>query len=297
MPLRHIHNNLHILTGITHSGLALTDHGTALVIDTGIGQRSGRQILRALKSLGAQPSAILNTHAHGDHTGGNAYIVERTDAQVYVPIDDRVILERPGWGTACLFVGAEPIPEVAAPRFMPEACQVDVAVSEGTYQVDGYEVQVVALPGHTNSHCGYLIDGILFTGDALANDRELDVAKIAYMYSVTKQLATLDRLGQTRCQGYVLAHGGYHPDISHIVQTNRVRIHDTLDLLVDATTNDPREASDLVPAICEHYDMHPRHARDFLFLFSTLHAYLGHLQKSGRIEHFLENDRLYWRAI
>lgn len=39
--------------------------------------------------------ATLNTHCHGDHSGGNAYLVERAGVKVYAPLCDAVVLRQP----------------------------------------------------------------------------------------------------------------------------------------------------------------------------------------------------------
>jgi len=91
LDLHRIQDDVYYIPGALNVGVIVGRDSQAVLIDSGIGDRSGRQILQLLEGQGLKPAAILNTHAHGDHTGGNAYIVERTGALVYAPELDAMI--------------------------------------------------------------------------------------------------------------------------------------------------------------------------------------------------------------
>ncbi len=98
-------------------------------------------VLDALDRLGWTLSLILNTHAHGDHTGGN------------------LELKR---ATGCRVVGAS-----ADGSAIPG---IDDAVSEGDrVAVGSRTAQVLAVPGHTRGHIAYWFEDsrVLFCGDTL----------------------------------------------------------------------------------------------------------------------------------
>ena len=60
--------------------------GQAAVVDPG----DAEPVLRQLDRLGAELTAILNTHHHSDHVGGNGRLLERFPAaEVYGGADDR----------------------------------------------------------------------------------------------------------------------------------------------------------------------------------------------------------------
>src|SRR5581483_7884517 len=82
---------------------------------------------------------ILNTHHHGDHTGGNLALKQRFGAKVVGPGKD-----------------AGRIPGI------------DVEVDEASgWQLDDVPVQVLEVPGHTRGAITFLIAGNAFTGDTL----------------------------------------------------------------------------------------------------------------------------------
>src|SRR5215470_16709040 len=58
--------------------IACGETGEALAVDP----LDHEKCLRAAKEIGWQITQILNTHEHGDHTGGNDAMVRRTGAKI-----------------------------------------------------------------------------------------------------------------------------------------------------------------------------------------------------------------------
>jgi len=116
---------------------------TAAVVDPG----DADPVLRALDQLGAKLTAILNTHHHGDHVGGNRALLRAyPEAVVYGGEADR---------------GRIPGQQV----FLAAGDEVTVAQRRG---------QVLFVPGHTRAHIAYYFppvpaqpQGHLFCGDTL----------------------------------------------------------------------------------------------------------------------------------
>jgi glyoxylase-like metal-dependent hydrolase (beta-lactamase superfamily II) len=304
LQLQHILGNVYYLPGASNIGLIIGEGQRAILIDTGVGQRSGRQLLELLQQQGLTLSAILNTHCHGDHVGGNAYLVEHTGAQVYAPVYDAVVLQYPVWGAMCMFNGADPLDELRVPRFAAQPCTADVLVTEGTLEIAGVRVQVVPLPGHTGTHTGYIIldnssgDGankVFFTGDILAGEEELANMAIPYAYSVTKRLESLEKLKRYSCAYYVLGHGRLQRDIATLIKRNIAQVQDVLNF-IKAYLTQPAEANELLSAVCAHYRIEIRTVKQYYLLHPTLYAFLSHLSNSGAIKYEIKDNRLLWHA-
>lgn len=297
MTLQHVLHNVYYLPGASNIGLIMGEGNQALLIDTGVGQRSGRQLLQILEERGLKLAAIFNTHGHGDHTGGNAYLVEHTGAKVYAPLYDSIVLQHPAWGSMCVFGGAEPINELSTPRFAPQPCATDAIVTEGEVQIAGVTVQVVPLPGHTGSHTGYIVNDVFFTGDILAGEAELANAPISYAYSITKRLESLQKLRNYSCSYYVLGHGTLEHDIAELIERNIAQIMDVLHFIRRYLAQAPAEANNLLSAVCEHYKIEMRNIREYYLFYPTLHAYLSHLRNTGQIAYQVKDNRLLWYTV
>jgi len=84
-------------------------------------------------------TAVLITHHHRDHTGGNTLLRQRYDCAIYAPDNPR-------------------IPE--ATRVLRGGDSLDLAEP-------GLHFEVLATPGHTLDHISYVGHGCLFCGDTV----------------------------------------------------------------------------------------------------------------------------------
>ena len=111
----------------------------AAVVDPG----DAAPVLAYLESEGLALSAIVTTHHHGDHVGGNAALLARFPVPVFGPARETI----PG-RTHALAEGDE----ITVPGL-------------------GWALRVLDIPGHTAGHIGYVGSdaeaGVAFVGDTL----------------------------------------------------------------------------------------------------------------------------------
>jgi hydroxyacylglutathione hydrolase len=124
----------------------------ALLIDPG---DEAQKLLGVMEELGTEPEAILLTHTHFDHIGAVAPIARATGAPVYCPREELPVLKDPS-----AFFGA---------MFGPvEGWEAEHAIDGGQrLALAGFDVDVVATPGHSPGHVTFVLDGALFSGDVL----------------------------------------------------------------------------------------------------------------------------------
>ena len=109
--------------------------GKAAVVDPG----DARPVLDYLRAEKLKLSAILNTHHHADHVGGNAQLLQHYKVPVYGPYDER-------------------IPTVT--HRLREGDRFTLAEF-------GIVFSIFEIPGHTRSHIAFYGGGLLFCGDTL----------------------------------------------------------------------------------------------------------------------------------
>jgi hydroxyacylglutathione hydrolase len=124
----------------------------ALLIDPG---DEAEKLQGAMEQLGVEPEAILLTHTHFDHIGAVAPLARATGAPVYCPREELPVLADPS-----AFFGA---------MFGPvEGWEAEHAIDGGQrLALAGFDVDVVATPGHSPGHVTFVLDGALFSGDVL----------------------------------------------------------------------------------------------------------------------------------
>jgi len=114
----------------------LIDVGTACAV---VDPSEPGPVVAALKREGLKLTHILNTHHHGDHTGGNRALKEMFGALVVGPESD-----------------SHRIPAI------------DIGVGEKAgWEFAGRKVAVLEVPGHTLGAITFVLEGNAFTGDTL----------------------------------------------------------------------------------------------------------------------------------
>ena len=113
----------------------LVNGGNAAVVDPG----DAAPVLDYLRAHQLTLTAILNTHHHADHVGGNEELLRHYRVPVYGPFDERI-------------------------------ASVSKRVRESdrfTLDGIGIELSVLEIPAHTRSHIAFHGAGLLFSGDTL----------------------------------------------------------------------------------------------------------------------------------
>ena len=135
----------------------LDGRSDAIVIDPGL---EPELILECLAEHGLTPAAILNTHGHADHIGGNEAMKRAfPDAPLLIGRDDAIMLSNAVANLSALFGDALTSPPA------------DRTVAEGdVLELAGLKLEVLEIPGHSPGHVVFLCRDAptrVFGGDVL----------------------------------------------------------------------------------------------------------------------------------
>ncbi len=131
VPSRPFYENTYLAFDPRNAEALIVDPGTRSV---GMEDFVTRHALRVL--------AILNTHGHRDHIGGDCYYSGKYRAPVYAHAGDKEFFAK-----------------------MP--CAVHYFEHEEILEIGGVEIRVLHTPGHSPGSVGFFVRGVLFSGDTL----------------------------------------------------------------------------------------------------------------------------------
>ena len=125
-----------------------------MIIDPG---GHGGRIIETLEELDLRPVAIIDTHGHFDHVGGNAYLMAHKDPlRLYLHADDLKYLRNAREHADYWNMSFEDSPE-----------PTDLLRGGEVIEMGSLRFKVLHTPGHSPGGISILLPGHVFTGDAL----------------------------------------------------------------------------------------------------------------------------------
>jgi glyoxylase-like metal-dependent hydrolase (beta-lactamase superfamily II) len=284
MEVVELSRQVRLIPGAVNVGLVLTSQGV-VAVDTGLDKQYAKKILKFAEEIGQPLSAIVNTHAHADHFGGNAHLLSRFDAVVYAPKDESPVIRRPLFEPEYLWQGARPFAALQNKFLLAEASPVHVELEPSqTFTIGDTVFECFPLPGHAHGQIGVRVDGVCFAADSYFDPVVVDKHGLPYMVDFERTLASAASLIQIPADRYVPGHG---------VPTDNPR--SAVDYLVDrhqrafeavvGIVRDTRCTLDaLVQQMCRRFQLAPDNPGSYLLLRTTVAAYVTEGVRQGIID-------------
>lgn len=199
---------------LVNSYLLQGEDGSLVLVDAGT-RGAPKRLLAALASLGRSPrdvTHLLLSHAHNDHAGGAAAVVEATGADVQAHEREAVYLREGRMPVADRSTrGGRLLGRLPgrATGFAPVA--VGTTFEDGDVLPVAGGITVVHTPGHTPGHCSFLhpSSGVLITGDAIFNVRGLRWSFAGSCTDVRLSRTSAQRLGELDYDVAGFTHGAH----------------------------------------------------------------------------------------
>ena len=293
--MEEVTENAFYIPGAVNTGV-IKMGSEAVLIDTGLDREAGRKILRVLERKGLSVKAIINTHSHADHFGGNSFIVRRTDAKVYAPEIEAGIIQYPYIEPLYLF-SAHPVKDLQNRFLMAQASRVDFILKEGL-GLEGMEslnselkLEIIPLYGHSPRQIGVTVDGVLFCADSVFSKEVIDKYKIPLFMDIEKQKQTLSFLEKSKFDLYVPCHAQPTSDISELIEVNLGIMERVEEFLATKSGT----TDEILRRLCKEFGIKLRDFTSYALMAATLKAYLGYLYDKGVLEAEF-GDTVYWKG-
>ena len=279
----------------------------ALIVDTGLDESHARKLLRAMQQSGLIPAAILNTHSHADHHGGNAFILRRFPGlSVYAPPTEAAIIRYPLLEPLYLY-GALPPRELRS-KFLLAPVSPAQPLDAGTHTLGGVSVELSNVPGHAVEMFAVRRGGLLYAADALFGPDALARHPLTFCVDSAAQKASaagLLALAGVELEGVELegvelegieltvpGHGDPTPDLRALVQVNLDSLERTTAAVLNACQAGAATTDELLARVCEGLGVQMGNAGAVVLNRSVVAAHLTELLAAGQAELRVRNNRM-----
>lgn len=261
------------------------------LIDSGNDKDAGRKIQKILDAQGWKLTAIINTHSNADHDGGNTLLQNRLNCAVYSTPMENIVVENPILEPTFLY-GGYPFKKLRNKFLMatPSKAQ-DIATAKLPEGMEYFR-----LPGHFWDMIGVKTpDDVYFLADCIFGEGTVNKYHISFFYNIAAQFETLDMVEKLEGKLFIPAHAEPMEDIKPLVKLNRDKSLEILDVLLEIC-KEPMHFELVLKKIFEHYELTMDHAQ-YVLVGSTIRSYLAYLCDNGKVECYVEDNLLLWKAV
>jgi glyoxylase-like metal-dependent hydrolase (beta-lactamase superfamily II) len=207
---------VNVVDGIAQVFIINGGNGEIGLVDAG-NSSDGKPLIDALASKGLKPSdvkAIFLTHGHHDHIAAAKLF---SQAKIYSLKEEVKIAEG-------IKNNPSPLGRITSPK--PSGFKVSHIFNDGDkVKLGSLDVEVFAIPGHTEGSAAYIIGGVLFLGDAAlsSSDGKIKHAVWAFSSDVEQQNRSLKTLAErlkprkNDIKTIVFSHSGYLDGLQPLV--------------------------------------------------------------------------------
>lgn len=294
--LQSISEHTRYIPGANNLGIVLTGDGGAIAIDTGIDKDTGRAIRKALDEASLTLRAIISTHHHADHIGGNDYLVRAYPAvEVCAPRHEAALVEQPELEPIYLSLGAAPVAALKTKWLMAKGVPVTRIIEGNQFDVAGVSLEIIPLPGHSLNQIGVAYEGVCFAADGFFGPATLGKHGLPYAHDIAAQIESLRRLAARGDQFFLPGHGTLtpHSELAQAVEANIAAIEHATGLIREALA-EPADLGTIASRVRHAYSLHFPALPQYMIFLSAINAHLSLLAARGEARIDLVDDSPVW---
>jgi glyoxylase-like metal-dependent hydrolase (beta-lactamase superfamily II) len=249
-----------------------------------------------LDEEGLSPTSAIITHGHWDHFYGILRIKESfPELKVYSSSVEKAFIENPYLEFYSYFSSTSPL-KVSDTPLEFKGIKVDFVIDKGNVKIDGKEIEVIPLSGHSPLGVGVLYNGVLFSGDCLYSIPSLNMFKMPFYTDIESQYKDLDILSNCQIDYCLPAHGlpirGIKNFKNALVE-NKKKLESLekmiLDLIKEAKSEEQLK-KEIAGKLSIKFDF-----TKYIYVTITTKAFLHYLYNTGKADFEIEDGVLVWK--
>lgn len=271
-------------------GLVRVDGDGFFLIDSGNDKEAGKKALKLLDQNGWKLLAVLNTHSHADHIGGNRLLTERTGCTAYAPGMEAAFTRWPVLEPSFLYGG-----------FPPKALRNKFLMAQPSEVLDLSALplppgmEILPLPGHFFDMVGVKTpDGVWFLADCLSGANIVEKYHVNFIYDVGAYLDTLDKVEKLEGSCFIPAHAPACTDIAPLAALNRAKVLE-IAAVIRELCRTPAFPDQILKGVFDRYGL-TMDFNQYVLVGSTVRSYLSWLLDRGEVSARFEGNTLLWQA-
>ncbi len=298
MELKKLTEKTYYIHSSVNIGVIKYDENSVVLIDSGLDDDAGKKILKLLNEKGLAVKAIINTHSHADHCGGNRFIKRNNSVKIYAPEVEASIIQNTILEPLYLFSGANPPTELRNKFLMAEPCDVDYLIKkeDNNLKFGEIELNVILLPGHSPNQIGISVDGVLFCADSVFSEETINKHKIPFHMDVGRAKETLLFLRDSKYRLYVPSHAEPRESLAELVAINLEAI-DGIEKTILSIFQTEKTTETCLRELCSSYQIEIKGTMQYYLMNTIVMAYLSYLAEKKMLKGEAKNNAMFWIAI
>jgi len=295
MKLKKITEKVFFIPNVVNIGVLRDEENSIILVDTGLDNSTGKKILRLLEKHELVVKAIINTHSHADHCGGNNYIQKKTNAEIYAPEIESTIIEYPYLEPWYLHSGANPVKDLKNKFLIVQPSKVNFVLKEdqNLLKFNELDLKITSLPGHAPNQIGIEVDSVYFCADVLFSEETLEKHKIPFFIDIRKARETLIHIKESRYAFYIPSHAKPAENMIELVDAN-LKVINTIETTILEDLQEKKTTEQVLKNLCDYFQVTITGTQQYFLLKTPIMAYLSSLYNSKRIQVKLEKNLLFW---
>lgn len=289
--LINVKNNSFYCDSVFSIGVYIKDR-MAVLIDSGISKDVAKEVDKALAQANAQVTAIINTHSHGDHSGGNAFFQQKyPQVKIFSTETERPFIEDPLMAPTCFCGGAAAFEllkkcKPIAPQQPSKVTDIISPYQDQNIRIGSEFFEVITLPGHTRGMIAIKTpDNVLYCGDAIFGEETFNKYPILYYTFIQETLDSFKKLRSLvpSVDATIIYHGGMISDLVTLIDDHEKRILETKNMIFSMLSGGALSVEEITAKIMQLKKI-PDDLISYMLTKVPMQAYVTELEREGLLE-------------